>query len=52
MAYLTLIAGAENAKADALLTTDDQLVRLAGRGVGDVQIVVQNPLSWLEEHGE
>lgn len=45
------IAAAESARVDALLTTDDRLIRRAARGLGNPQIPVRNPVSWMEEQG-
>jgi len=45
------LAAAEAASADALLTTDDRLLKQAGRNLGEPRIPVRNPLSWLKEHG-
>ena len=39
------IAAAESAHVDALLTTDDGLIRRAARGLGNPRIQVRNPVS-------
>lgn len=41
------IACAEAGSADVFLTTDDQLLRLAGRAAQQVHVLVANPLGWL-----
>ena len=41
------IAAAEYHKADVLLTVDDKMRKRCQRGVGNVQISVENPLYWL-----
>lgn len=43
------LAAAEAGGAEVFLSTDDALVRRAGRHGEDVQLVVANPLTWLEE---
>jgi len=43
------LACAESGEADVLLTTDDQLLRLASRFSGQLRIRVENPLTWLKE---
>ena len=43
------LAAAESAHVDALLSTDDRFVKRATRGIGAPRVVVENPLSWLEE---
>lgn len=49
-AYDTLhLACAESARADIFLTTDDQLLRLAGRHSRELRLRVENPLTWLKE---
>jgi hypothetical protein len=45
------IAAAESAEADVLLTTDDRLLKRAGRKFGDPRIPVWNPVSWIKEQG-
>ena len=40
---------AESAKVDWLLTTDDQFVRQAGRGLGNSFIRVANPLDYVQQ---
>ena len=43
------LACAEHAKVDVLLTTDDNLVRLADESSGLLDVRVGNPLTWLKE---
>ena len=43
------IASAELAEADALLTTDDAMIRRARRLPYEMRIPVVNPLTWLKE---
>lgn len=43
------IACAEIVGVDVLLTTDDKLLKRYRRGNGNVQVSVENPLSWLTE---
>jgi hypothetical protein len=43
------LASAEAGRADALLTTDDKFIKRASRGDGSPQVLVQNPILWLEE---
>jgi predicted nucleic acid-binding protein len=43
------LAIAEDAKAELLLTTDDQFLRQAGRGLGKPLIRVANPLDYMQE---
>jgi predicted nucleic acid-binding protein len=45
------LASAEAAPADVLLTTDDDLLRRAARGLGHPRIPVRNPVSWVREQG-
>lgn len=45
------LAAAESALVDALLTTDDRLVKRAARGLGNPRIPVRNPVSWIKEQG-
>lgn len=45
------LAAAESAGADVLLTTDDRLLNRTARRLGNPQIPVQNPLSWIKEEG-
>ncbi len=40
------LAAAESAEADALLTTDDRFVKLAGRESSRLKIQVRNPIFW------
>ena len=42
-------ACAESQDADALMTTDDQFLRLANRPKKALKIAVHNPLGWLKE---
>lgn len=39
----------ESAKVDVFLTTDDRLLRLAKRVSKDLNVLVENPLDWLED---
>ena len=41
------LASAESAQADCFLTTDDKLLRLAGRNQSDLKVKVENPAKWL-----
>lgn len=43
------LACAEAGGATALLTTDDRLVRWAGRQIDMLQVKVANPVRWLLE---
>jgi predicted nucleic acid-binding protein len=43
------LACAEEANADALLTTDDRFIRRAGRRLGNPAVRVLNPVDWLKE---
>ncbi|GIK42697.1 MAG: hypothetical protein BroJett011_65300 [Chloroflexota bacterium] len=43
------IACAELGQADVFLTTDDKLLNLARRLTGQLNIQVENPLTWLQE---
>jgi predicted nucleic acid-binding protein len=43
------LAQAEEMKVDALLTTDDRFMRLAGRGAGNPTVPVVNPVDWIKE---
>jgi predicted nucleic acid-binding protein len=43
------LACAESAKVDVFLTTDDRLLRLAKRVSKDLDVLVENPLDWLED---
>jgi predicted nucleic acid-binding protein len=43
------LACAEEARADALLTTDDRFIKLAARGIGNPDVRVLNPVDWLQE---
>ena len=43
------LAHAEQAKVDALLTTDDRFAARAARGVGSPLVRVVNPVDWLQE---
>ena len=44
------LAGAEAARVDVMLTTDDSFVRKASRGDGRPRVAVRNPLSWSQEN--
>jgi predicted nucleic acid-binding protein len=43
------IASAEAGEADVVLTTDDKLIRLAMRHLREIEVLVSNPLQWLQE---
>ena len=43
------IACAESGEADVLLTTDDQMLRLAKRHEAQLRVRVENPYLWLQE---
>ncbi len=43
------LASAERGGAEVFLTTDDGLLRRARRGLGQLHIRVENPVSWYEE---
>ena len=43
------LACAESGQADIFLTTDDKLLKLAQRVIGQLTIRVENPLTWLTE---
>jgi predicted nucleic acid-binding protein len=43
------LAGAEQAKVDSLLTTDDRFIRRVRRGLGNPVIPVENPVKWRRE---
>ena len=45
------IAVAEAANVDVLLTTDERLLKRTIRRLGNPQILVQNPLSWVKKQG-
>lgn len=45
------LAAAESAGSDVLLTTDDRLMKRTTRKLGNLQIPVRNPLSWIKEQG-
>ena len=45
------LAAAELAGADVLLSTDDRLIRRAGREIGSPRIPVRNPVLWIQEQG-
>jgi len=45
------LAAAESAGAGVLLSTDDRLIKRAGRGLGSPRIPVRNPVSWIKEQG-
>lgn len=44
------LACAEAAGVDVLLTTDDEFIRKASRGIGSPRVAVLNPLSWSKEN--
>jgi predicted nucleic acid-binding protein len=41
------LACAERAGVDAFLTTDDRLLKVAGRSAAQVRVAVCNPLQWI-----
>lgn len=41
------LACAERARADAFLTTDDRLLKTAGRSTAHLRVAVHNPLQWI-----
>lgn len=43
------LASAEQGQADVFLTTDDALLRRAGRYRNELRMRVQNPVSWYRE---
>jgi predicted nucleic acid-binding protein len=43
------LACAEEGRADVFLTTDDNLVRRAGRRIDEIRTRVMNPVSWYQE---
>lgn len=43
------LACAEQGQADAFLTTDDGLIRRAGRRTSEFRTRVENPVSWFQE---
>jgi len=43
------LACAESGQADIFLTTDEKLLRLAGRVTEQLKVRVENPLTWLTE---
>ena len=43
------IACAEAAQADVFLTTDDRLLSKAKKNQGKINVIVENPVSWLME---
>ena len=45
------LACAEEAQADVFLTTDDALIRRAGRLMNQIRTRVMNPVSWCQEVG-
>lgn len=45
------VAAAESASVDAMLTTDDRLLRRTARKLGNPRIRVGNPVSWIKEQG-
>jgi predicted nucleic acid-binding protein len=45
------LAAAESAGADVLLSTDDRLIKRAGRGLGHPRVPMRNPVSWIKEQG-
>jgi predicted nucleic acid-binding protein len=45
------LASAEQGQAEVFLTTDDNLLRRAGRYSNELRILVRNPVSWYREVG-
>jgi predicted nucleic acid-binding protein len=45
------LASAEQAGAEVFLTTDDVLLRRAGRNAADLHLRVENPVLWYQEFG-
>jgi predicted nucleic acid-binding protein len=43
------LACAEEGRADVFLTTDDALIRRAGRRINEIRTRVMNPVSWYQE---
>jgi predicted nucleic acid-binding protein len=43
------LACAERGRASTFLTTDDRLLKLAGRNRDSLQLAVRNPLEWVRE---
>ncbi len=43
------LACAEEGQADVFLTTDDDLIRRAGRRINEIRTRVMNPVSWYQE---
>ena len=43
------LACAEQGQADVFLTTDDDLIRRAGRCANELRTRVENPVSWFQE---
>jgi len=41
------LASAESVQADGFLTTDDNLLRKAGRHPSDLKVKIENPAQWL-----
>lgn len=46
------LSAAESACADVLLTTDDRLLQRSARNLGNLRILVRNPLSWSKEQAQ
>jgi predicted nucleic acid-binding protein len=44
------LACAEEGRADVFLTTDDDLVRRAGRRINEIRTRVMNPVSWYQHY--
>ena len=43
------LACAEEGRADVFLTTDDDLIRRAGRRINEIRTRVMNPVSWYQK---
>jgi len=43
------LASAEQARVDVFLTTDDHILKVAGRNKKLLPFLVENPVKWLEE---
>ena len=46
------VASAESADCDVMLTTDDRLLKKAGRNAKALKVQVENPLQWLLEQDD
>ena len=43
------VACAEQGKADVLLSTDDNFIKIAKRNLGEIGVEIENPLAWLQK---